>query len=381
MTNDSPTEAMTETLLNMLSYLDHDPDNLQLLSDCAEMALNEGHPKKASELLNHFASISELPAKDIGNAGLAALQCKNYKDAEIHFRKLYTGGEKSPTIRFNLAWSLAMNKENQAALDVMDSKTLETLPQAAMLELQILHETGQLKQAEERAKKHVESEIKHSGLNAAISVLALDIEDAALAKSAALKAGAHPDALTTLGTLALDEDDPDEALKLFNSAMDISQGGPRTLIGKGLAQLLKGENDEALKNIDQGAEIFETHIGSWIAAGWAHFMKQDFTGARKRFDRALSIDENFAESHGSLAVIDVIEGQLSQARIRTKIALKLDRECFSASLARALMVSSNGNPDKAEQILHHAINTPIDESGRTISRSITRLGLSSPTLH
>lgn len=377
MTNDNAPPAMSETLTGLFNFLDQDPDNIALLSDTAEMALNEGFSDKAKDLLLHSASLTPLAPNDLGTAGLAAMKCRDFEAASSHFLALFEQGERTAPVRFNLAWSLAMIKDFDGALEMLDAATVKDIPQAAMLELQIFHDRGELIKAEAKARTLFNAGVDHEGVNAAISVLAMDVDDIVWAKAAALKGGNHPDALTTLGTLALGEDDPEQALRLFNTAMDINRHGPRTWIGKGLSQLITGEADEALKNIDKGAEMFETHIGSWIAAGWAHFVKKDYPAARLRFDKALAIDDNFAESHGSLAVMDVLEGDLTEARRRTKIALKLDRECFSATLAQVLILSGNGNTEKAQQIFERALNTPIDESGRTISRSMTRLGMSS----
>ena len=381
MSEANTSSNMSEALISMLGFLETDPNNLSLLSDTAELAIEEKQPKTALMLLDRYADTTDLPEKELGMLGLASMQTKEFEKASEVFSNLLEEGHDNPSIRFNCAWSLAMIKKFDEAIAILDDETLTVLPQAAMLHLQILHDQGEFDLAAEKAREYFENDAEHSGLNAAISVLALDVEDVELAKSTALKAGDHPDALTTLGTLALGEDDGDEALALFDKAMAINPHGPRTWIGKGLAHLVKGENDEALKNIDQGAEMFGTHIGSWIAAGWAHFVKDDLDSARERFERALKIDPNFAESHGSLAVIDVIQGNLVDARRNTRTALKLDNECFSATLAQVLMLSSNGNTEKAQQIFERAIHTPIDDSGRTISRSMTRMGLSTPTLH
>ena len=138
---------------------------------------------------------------------------------------------------------------------------------------------------------------------------------------------------------------------------------------------MTGEADAAPADIDRGAELFGTHLGSWIAAGWAHFIAGDHAAARARFERALALDPTFAESHGGLAVIDVAEGKLKQASERTKVALRLDRECYGAALARSLLASSAGNPARAKAILDQALVTPVDASGRTIAQSLARMGL------
>src|SRR5204863_857679 len=106
-------------------------------------------------------------------------------------------------LRFNLAWSRAMLKNATGALDLLDNATTEALPQAAMLQVQLLHDQGAFEEAETSARKHIARHPRHAGLMAAVSVLAIDIEDTSLALDCAWRAGDHPDALASLGTLAL----------------------------------------------------------------------------------------------------------------------------------------------------------------------------------
>lgn len=117
-------------------------------------------------------------------------------------------------------------------------------------------------------------------------------------------AGAHPDALTTLGTLALADDNTEAAMTLFEHAYDI--------------------------------------------------------------------DHNFAESIGALAVLDAVEGDTKQANRRAKTALKLDRECFSATLAKTLLLSGGGKDGAAKALFDQAITTPIGKQGRTIAQALVK---------
>jgi Tfp pilus assembly protein PilF len=121
--------------------------------------------------------------------------------------------------------------------------------------------------------------------------------------------------------------------------------------------------------------MFEDHLGSWIAAGWAYFVQHDLATARARFEHALGLDDTFAETHGSLAVIDVIEGQIDSARRRAEVALRLDRKCASAALANMLIASAAGDKEKARRIFELAVTMPIDPNGRTIAQALARRGL------
>lgn len=369
-------EAATPSRLDrLLPMLDADPSNLALLADAAETALAEQRPDKAAELLDRYAAIAPLPPSETNLAGLAALQTKRYDRAAALFGELVDAGVDDPAVRFNLAWACAMDKQFDRALELLDDDLARALPQAAMLQVQLLHDRGEFEDAAGRAREYVEIHPSYPPLMAAVSVLALDVEDAELAAACAAKGGEHPDALTTLGTLALGDERATDALALFDRALDRNSQVPRAWVGRGLARLLTGQSPDAAADIDRGAEMFGDHLGSWIAAGWAHFVNKDLASARARFETALGLDDTFAESHGSLAVIDLLEGNIEGAREKSEIALRLDRQCYSAALARSLLAAGAGDQATAQRIYDAAVNTPIDGSGRTIGQALARLGM------
>lgn len=362
-------------LARLLALLESDPGNLALLADAADTALAERRPDCAEELLERYAAIAPLPPREAHLAGLAAMELGKFDQASDRFRRLLDEGVDEAGVRFNLAWSKAMLKDFDGALDLLDEGTVRALPQAAMLHVQILHEKGEFDAGADRAREYVALHPDHRGLMAAVSVLALDVEDPELAAACAAKAGGHPDALATLGTLALGDDRPDEALRLFEDALARNEGVPRAWVGRGLARLAAGDAAAAAPDIDRGAEMFGDHLGSWIAAGWAHFVGGDLAASRARFETALAIDPTFAETHGSLAVLDILAGDLDKGRERSDVALRLDRQCYSAALARTLLASAGGDEASARRIFETAINTPVDASGRTIAQALARSGL------
>ncbi len=369
------TVTTASRLDRLLPLLDADPANLALLADAAATAMAEHRPEVAAELLERYAGIAPLPPGETSLAGLAALQTKRYDRAVELFGGLVESGETDPSVRFNLAWASAMTEDFDRALELADDGLARALPQAAMLQVQILHQRGEYDEAARRARTYVELHPSYAPLMATVSVLALDVDDEALAAACAAKGGDHPDALSTLGTLALGGERATEALDLFERALERSEQVPRAWVGRGLARLLTGATPEAAADIDRGAGMFGDHLGSWIAAGWAHFVNKDMAAARARFETALELDDTFAETHGSLAVLDLLEGNADRARERSEIALRLDRQCYSAALARSLLAAGAGDPETAKRIYEKAINTPVDGSGRTIAQALARLGM------
>lgn len=367
-----------DRLASLLGYLEIDPGNAALLGDAAEAALDARDPALATALLDRRAGIAPPSPREDNLAGLAALQARDFARAAEVFAALLADRPDDPSLRFNLAWAHANLKAFAAALGVLgDDVARAGLPQAAMLRVQLQHQLGDVDAAIESARAYKALYPDHEGLMAAISVVAIDAEDEALAAEAAARAGDHPDALTTRGTLALGEQRATEAAALFERALARNPDSPRAWIGSGLAKLLTGESDSAPADIDRGAELFGDHLGSWIAAGWAHFVAGHRDVARARFDTALTIDPTFAETQGSLAVLDLLDGQVEEAQRRSDIALRLDRHCYSAALAKSLLAAGAGRPDDAQRIFELAVNTPIDGSGRTIAQALAGLGLGS----
>lgn len=372
--NKSADAPGTGRLTGLLQMLETDPRNLALLADAAETALDDRRPDITADLLDRYSEISPLSPRETNLAGLAAMQSGQFETAVSVFAQLIDAGVEDRSVRFNLAWSLAMLKDFEGARAHLGEEIARELPQAAMLEVQILHQTGDFEVAAEKARSYIEQHPDHRGLMAAVSVLALDVEDTGLAAHCAAKAGDHPDGLATLGTLAL-EDRPSEALDFFDRALAWNEQVPRAWVGRGLAKLLTGDAEGASADIDRGAEMFDKHLGSWIAAGWAHFVNRDMASSRQRFETALDLDSTFAESHGALAVLDILDGRIDEGRARSEIALRLDRNCYSGALAKVLLTAATGDAAGARKIFDLAINMPVDASGRTIAEALAKLGM------
>lgn len=366
-------EPVAQDRFDQLSgYLAHDPDNLGLMLDAAEAAIDGGRADDAAPLLARAEAIAPGDQRARGLAGLAAMHARDFVTAAEIYGRLLDGGADDPAVRFNLAWARAMEQDEAGALAALDDATAEALPRAAALDVQLRHGLGDLDAAFDRGKRFLDLHPDDRALNAAVAVLAIDMEDVALAAQCAARAPGHPDALTTQGTLAL-EDDPAAAATLFDRAIATGIDAPRAWVGRGLARLVSGHADQAPADIDRGAEMFGDHLGSWIAAGWAYFVTGDLPKARERFDRALAIDPTFAETHGSLAVLDILAGNPAAGREQAQVALRLDRQCYAAALAMALLGAGAGDAETSRRIVERALTTPIDDSGRTIGQALARM--------
>ncbi|MFS2319181.1 tetratricopeptide repeat protein [Maricaulis sp. D1M11] len=366
----------SEQLLRFLSYLETDPANANLVADTVRLALQEGQLDHAEQAFVGLAG-EALPLELMDLQGQLALARGEYPAAAALFQAVIDQVPDNPAVRFNLAWVRTHLADLDGADALLTAQVTAQIPQAAALKVQLLHTSGDYDAAIAIATDSLERHPDHPGLNAIVSVLAMDTEHLELARASALMAGPHPDALTTLGTLALGRQDVDDARARFEDVLSVQPRAPRALLGRGMAALLSGDYDQAIRDIDRGAEIFDRHIGSWVAAGWAHLIAGDLTTARARFETALALDHNFGETHGSLGVVALAQGRSEDARQLIRTGGRLDPQSFSVALGSAMINALDGHEDRAQAILETALTTPVTPDGETLLSAIVRLGAKS----
>lgn len=362
-----------ERFQRLLQFLEQDPGNPMLLRDAAKAALEADDAARALDLYARLKETGELTEADSNQWAIAAMRGGEPARAAETFESLLAQEPDNNALKFNLAWARSLTGDLAGARDVLDEQTVQELPQAALLDLRLIHLAGKLEDAVDRARQHVARHGDYPPLLAALSTLAIDVDDETLARDCAMKAGDQPEALTTLATLALGEQEASRARTMFQHALSLDERSPRAWVGLGLSELLEGEGAGAAEHLDKGAELFGDHLGSWIAAGWAWLIAGDREKARSRFVRAVELDGNFGEAQGSLAVIELLDGQTETARRRIEVAARLDRRSFSAAYARMLLSAAEGDSASAQRIMDLALSQPVGEGGRTLAEAIARM--------
>jgi tetratricopeptide (TPR) repeat protein len=360
---------------SLLGFLERDPGNAGLIAEAASAAFNEGRLDAASELIARARGLGPLP-DDLRNLeGLVALAGQRFEDAAGVFEGLLTAHPQDPALRFNLAWCRAMLRDYAGAEGLIDESVVETSPRAARLKVECLHHLGRLDEALACGQAFA-AKLSDPALMGELANLALDAEQPALARAWAAKAGNDPGGLAAAGALKLSESRIEEAQGLFDRALEQQPGNARALLGRGLALLAAGDAPAAADCLDRGAAGFKSHLGSWVAAGWAHFVAGEPAKARASFETALAQDDTFAEIHGGLAVLDITEGKLEDARRRTDTALRLDRACLSGALAKSMLAALQGDEATAGRIREIALNRPVAPGGKTIAQAMAEMGAS-----
>jgi len=383
MTQDPPAQPTTNPamhtakarLARLCDYLEQDPENRPLLLDAADAAIAAQRTDLAIDLLSRLEKLGDLPPAASNLKAMAALQAQNFAQAETLFAELIAAGHNDPNVRFNLAWTKAVRGDYAGALALLDTDAVAASPRGPALKVQMLHHLARLDQALADGEVLLAAEPGNEELAGALSVAAMDAGDIVRAAGFAAQGGTTSNALTTQGLIALANHERVPALALFERVLDTPGAHPRAWLGRGLALLSDGEADTARVDLEKAATLFRSHIGSWIAAGWAHYAARDLASARRCFSTALTLDDTFAESHGSLAVLDFVEGHIAEARRGAAIALRLNRQCFSGALAKSMLAEHDDNPALAQKIRERAMNVAIGPNGETIARALITMGL------
>lgn len=353
----------------LMTYLASDPENLALIADAAAAALDEGRPAEAALMAERYGALAPLTPGLINLLGLAALSEGRDADAAAIFESLLSTAADDPALRFNLAWARGRMGDHEGVLALIENGTDLA---STTLAVRALHHLGHLDEALALGDG-LEDEVGEAELWGALAMVAVDAEDLERARRWASKGERSVDGMAAQGLLEMGRSATPEARGWFEHALAARPDSARALMGLGSVCLEDGEPDMAARHFDAAAEVFGDHLGTWIAAGWAWLLAGKADEAARRFERVLALDDTFGEAHGGLAVLAALEGRTEDASRLADIAQRLDRQGLGGTLARSLLLDGQGETARAERLRNTGLNQPIGVDGQSIAQ---RLALS-----
>lgn len=143
----------------------------------------------------------------------------------------------------------------------------------------------------------------------------------------------------------------------------------RAWSGLALLEFNELEFVQAEEHLITAVQFMPDHIGTWHLLAWVYILRNDSISARAALDKSYALDRNFGETHGGLAIVDVMDGLDDQARLGMRRALKLNPNGLSAHYAEMLLLQKSGNPAEATQLVNQVLERAAPnghESGRTL---------------
>jgi tetratricopeptide (TPR) repeat protein len=370
-------ETSKDRLDHLLRHLKQDPSNVRLLADAADAAIEARDPGKALDLSARALSLRPGEPSFVYRKGCAELLAGELDDAESTLRGLAAADPGASAVRVMLAQALLLKGRYPEAKTELAAVLAgaHTVPEAPALYLRALHHLGEVEEGIAFGEQILAKNPGDAELLALLSTLYVDSGDMKKAEAVAqrsMAAGADmPEALTTLGTVALGEQRGDEASARFAKALERNPRSGRAWVGQGLARMFALDLEGAESSLSRGVENMPSHVGSWHALAWCQMLKKDYTGAEASFTKSLDLDRNFSESHGGLAVLAAMRGDATKAKPLVERALRLDAQSFSGRFAQSLLLRES-KPETAERLVQTLVASIKFPDGRPMVSALAQ---------
>ena len=340
-----------QRLASLRSYLETDPENEQLRADIFDEALTVGDFGLAEQQVSAVLQNNPDAMPWLHRRAVLFLARKEYSAAQTALEALLSAGVNDVAVSYNLAFALFLQGQVKAALDrlapAVDAAG-EVMQPALALWLRCMHHLVQLEEGLRKFESYASTRTVTEEVLGVAGLMALDVgraEDAGVWSARALAVNANRlEALVVQGSLVLGQQDTAAAQALFERALAVNRTDGRSWSGLAFTYLLEQRLDLAHQAFHNAVRTMPQHIGTWIGLGWCEFMRRDLPAAHQAFASALALDRNFGESHGSLAVVLVAEGNRADAAREVELALGLDKACLSARYAQAMLSGEVNDP-------------------------------------
>lgn len=363
--------AIQQRLQRLLGYLDLDGGNDTLRQDAIATACEAGQPEVARQLLEERLAMGGAAVMPWAHwSARISLAEHDWAGAQAQWQRIIEDAEVPLDLRQQAAASSAQLLLRQGQVEaavaaltpwvegVSATRAMEPALEAAWLRSQ--HHAGNLEAAVAWAMDRQASQALGAQGCGVASLMAFDLGDVQaslqLARNALQQVPDQAEARLVMGAVALLEQPVDAALSLNERVVaDMPQSG-RAWANLGAARLMAKDMDGARVAYARATELMPGHVGSWHGLAWVALLADDLAEAERLLDHALPLDRNFAETHGSLAVVYARTGRRQMAVAAVRRALGLDPASMSAQYAQALL----DQPDMAQSQVHALATTLLD---------------------
>lgn len=364
-------------LERLLGFLQHDTQNLSLVLDALECAIECKDPERAEMLIARGQELDSHHPRLKYQEGIFRMAKGQFPEAKACFDALMASGVIDESIQYNRAYCEFFMQEFAAAEQTLESILVcspPLLPMKNLLLAKVKHYLGNADAALELVNSVLDP-TTDTRLSPRQSLEALELQTLLLLdlsefeqaqKNADTILKQKPDSwegLMTQGYLQLNALDLELAIDSLQSSLKTKPNSGRSWVGVGLAQMGQMKLAEAIESLEKGLALLPQQPGMWNALAWACICIDDIDRAEKNILNALEHERNFGETHGVYAVVLILKGQIDAARERIRLAQGLDKDSFAAQFAQSLLVSTQGHPQRAQRMVKKILESPVQEDG------------------
>lgn len=367
-----------QKLARYLSFLEHDPENANLLIDSLQLALSLQAWEQATVLVDKGMTYLSESAQFLGLAGHVFLALKEYERALTLLTQSLNINPTDAVVLLNTAQCHYYLNQFSVARDILEKNTLlaESFTEsyrllyarllyqlddslAAIVQLDLLHSTH-------------ETTAESAGL---LSLLLFEEgtnneKAMMMANKSLAKNPKALEALTVRTSLHMDLREYDLAFRDIQHALDHYPSSGRAWSSMALVEFNNLKFESARDAAQQAVTYMDDHIGTWHLLGWAHLMLNELPEALVAFQKSYDIDRRFADTHGGLASVYAHMGEIKLANNHIKLADKLDPNGSASIYAKMVLNNKNNNPEEAKRLFAAAKLVPHDNSGKVLQQVI-----------
>ena len=369
---------MNTSVDKLEQFLEADPNNHNILLDCAEQYFLLGD-KRAREYCKKALSIARNNPRGTNLLGNIYLASGEYAEAEKMFAPLSMQFD-DPAIRYNLAYAqLYQGKYQECAENLQQDiyRDPVTIENASIVYARACYFLGQTEEVSTCLNNHIQNHPNSSEALGLLALLTSDLHDfekaIELAKQALSIDPENHEAKLALASFNLEEFELDKALDLYRHISELRPNSGRALLGLGMVNMARGELEQAEDNLATAINQMPNHPGSLNALGWVQLAQSKLQTAEATFRTAIDIEPLFGESHGGLACVLALLGKTEEAKHSAKLGKRLDSKSFAAPFAEILIKSGSAvESSEINRMMRDLFNQRVEENGATLKESMTK---------
>lgn len=359
MTSDT-LSARQDRLVRLLGFLSHDPSNPMLLADALNLAIENGDRDNGKRLLAH---LDQHRIDDPHICALAlhlALQAHDFSTAAVYGDKAVKGGVEHPAVIYNAAFAHFYSGEYTATADLFARHgTAQDSAAALLLHARALHHQERTEEAEPLVAQALGQEPASLEARGLLALLRYENDDPGsaldLAREVLAERPDQLDALLACASAHFEQRNIDASRTTWQHTVQAHPQCGRAWSGLGQLEFNELQFDQAEAHLRKAVEFMPDHIGTWHLLAWIHILRNDSRAAREALLASYALDRNFGETHGALAVVDILDGLEEEGRFGIRRALKLNPDSLGARYAEMLLLQRAGKAGEATQLVQQVL--------------------------
>lgn len=346
-------QELESKLQRYLGYLAQDEHNVKLLLDIGNCYRLLGVWTEAQQYLDKAKLISGQPFWT--EQGVLHMNSQQVASAIEAFQQALAEIDEPPR-RLNLGFCLFINKDYEAALEVLNYPEEFSRYDTFFLKARILHHLQRDEEAIALLGQLVSTDQADADVFALLGLLHFDsnqIEEASLFSSRALKL----DISHSLGRLVsvLIKTLKKEATIAELEELLVQQPYEcRLWFALGTTQMQHMNITAAEQAYSKALELWPNFYDCWISIALCHVFQNKLSQAEQAYTNAIEISDQSAEGWGGLALVHALQNKRLEAERLLDRTLALDAGCFLAVLTQ-IILANHSNPAQASKLLSEAL--------------------------